>query len=133
MILEAFARYLKAADDKLPASHVLARWLWERLTQAPSTQVDRVLHEEIALKRRGAANRDKLIYRPNAAAAHSSNAGSSGNREAESTESEPGYVFQALSGSGQKLLNSLYHYALSWDQQKWARFVHGLKPSDFQK
>lgn len=77
MILEAFASYLKAADDKMPATQVLAQWLWERLSQAPSTQVDRVLHEEIAVKRRGAASKGMLIYGPNAAAYHSQSPGSS--------------------------------------------------------
>lgn len=32
MILEAFAKYLHAADSNICASDILARWLWERLS-----------------------------------------------------------------------------------------------------
>jgi hypothetical protein len=41
------------------------------------------------------------------------------------------YVFQANSATGNQLLKSLYEYSLSYEQQKWARFVHTLKASDF--
>ena len=69
MILEAFASYLKAADQQLPATYVLARWLWERLSLEPTSQVDHVLHEEIAVKHRDATNKERLVFRPDVAPA----------------------------------------------------------------
>ncbi len=111
MILEAFARYLQSAPPELSAESVLARWLWERLSIPPETAVDRVLHCEIGItvpRARG----EKLTIE----------AGSKGRH----------YAFKGLSDSGRKLLNSLHQYALSYEQQKWARWVHGLKASDFK-
>ena len=116
MILEAFAAYLHAADPNVCATDVLARWLWERLTAPPTNNVDRVLHCEMAIsaaKPTGReANQDFLPRYERAGA-----------RQA--------YIFKGTSESGRRLLKSLYEYCLSYEQQKWARFVHGLKASDF--
>ena len=48
------------------------------------------------------------------------------------TGSEVSYFFEGASGSGVRLLNSLYEYSMSYEQQKWSRFVHGVKASDFK-
>jgi len=113
VILEAFANYLHAADPELPASCILARWLWERLSIPPETVVDRVLHCELQIGANGGSGRGTLTL--------------------ESAKNGPVYVFKANSDTGQKLLNSLYQYALSYEQQKWARWVHWVKASDFNR
>lgn len=116
MILEAFASYLKLSEAQVPATSILARWLWERLSTKPETTVDRVLHHEISLTKAPHTCKNSLKFQP-----------------VKSADSEcPTFVFEAQSESGQKLLNSLYHYAMSWDQQKFTRFVHNLKASDFK-
>lgn len=112
MILEAFAEYLQVADDKIPATDILARWLWERLSTPPESVVDRVLHCEVSLS---LANRASM--------------GSSQVREG---KTRTAYIFKGNSSTGAKLLKSLYEYCLSYEQQKWARWVHALKASDFQ-
>lgn len=111
MILEAFAQYLHAADPDVPAPTILARWLWERLSIPPETPVDKVLHCEIAITV-PKTGKEKLTLET----------GSKGHH----------YTFKGLSDSGKKLLNSLHQYALSYDQQKWSRWVHGIKASDFK-
>ena len=109
MILEAFAEYLQAADDKIPATDILSRWLWERLSMPPQSVVDRVLHCEVSLSLTRART-----------------------GSASMTDIKPTYVFKGNSSSGSKLLKSLYEYCLSYEQQKWARWVHSLKASDFK-
>lgn len=113
MILEAFAEYLHEADPQLPANWILARWLWERLSIPPETTVDKVLHCEIAIVAPGKALRSAL----------SLTAGAKG----------PTYVFKGNSDSGHKLLRSLWEYSLSYEQQKWSRWVHRVKASDFNQ
>lgn len=111
VILEAFAQYLQKADDKSVATDILARWLWERLSSPPQSAVDRVLHVEIRLSLAEQASRSLSAY----------------NR----AYSQPAYVFKGNSVTGAKLLKSLYEYCLSYEQQKWSRWVHSLKASDF--
>lgn len=111
MILEAFAKYLQAADPTLPASAILGRWLWERLTSPAQNNVDKVIRYEVSLVRDGAEEAEMEGY------------------EDEKTGCR--YSFVPLSKSGGRLLNSLYEYAMSYEHQKWARFVHGVKASDF--
>lgn len=117
LILEAFAQYLQAADEKTPATDVLARWLWERLSTPPETTVDRVLHCEvkIALQRKASSG----------APAHGDEL------DQFYIKQKSSYVFRGASSSGSKLLKTLYEYCLSYEQQKWARWVHSLKASDF--
>ena len=113
MILEAFAKYLQSADPGLPATDILARWLWERLSIPPESAVDKVLHCEIAFAAYKKGGKECLRF-------------STG-------EKGPSYVFKGLSESGRKLLNALYQYALSYEQQKWSRWVHKVKASDFNQ
>jgi hypothetical protein len=117
LILEAFAQYLQAADEKTPATDVLARWLWERLFTPPETTVDRVLHCEVkvALRRKASST----------APAHGDEV------EHFYINQKSAYIFRGASSSGSKLLKTLYEYCLSYEQQKWARWVHSLKASDF--
>lgn len=50
----------------------------------------------------------------------------------ETTDSESKFTFVPLSDSGSRLLKSLYEYAMSYEQQKWSRWVHCVKASDFK-
>ena len=89
----------------------------EKLTVQPVTNVDRVLHCEMSIcaakaSRRTGGEEDFLP-------------------RYERNGSKRAYVFKGTSDSGRRLLKSLYEYCLSYEQQKWARFVHGLKASDF--
>lgn len=111
MILEAFAEYLHAADPKLPATDVLAQWLKERLSSPPVTNVDRVLHCEICVSGKKSRTRSKV--------------------QSVDGQDKSELVFKGSSESGKRLLKSLYEYCQSYDQQKWARFVHNVKASDF--
>ncbi len=112
MIIKAFAQYLHTADQNESASGVLARWLWEHLTCPPVNMVDKVLQCEIKMKVAQATNSKNLSF----------SAGSHG----------PTYVFEGISVSGKQLLHSLYEYSQSYEQQKWSRWIHKLKASDFR-
>lgn len=117
MILEAFAEYLRSADPSMLATDVLARWLWERLNCKPLNNVDRVLHCEMTICKID-ANGDEW----------------KGSQLAKPDKPEVGtYMFRGTSPSGKRLLKSLYEYCLSYEQQKWARWVHRVKASDFNK
>lgn len=108
MILEAFAEYLHAADQSLPATEVLLRWIKERLDAPVLTNVDRVLHCEISIARES----DKYAV--------------SGSSPVHNL------VLRGNSKSGRRLLKSLLEYCQSYEQQKWARYVHNLKASHFR-
>jgi hypothetical protein len=105
VIIEAFAEYLHAADQSLPATEVLATWIKGRLDSPVVTQVDRVMHCEISF-------------------AHRFENGSE-------SHNPKTLAFRGLSKSGRILLKSLYEYCQSYEQQKWARYIHRLKASDF--
>ena len=117
MILEAFSRYLQTANRHIAASDILARWLWERLSLPAETTIDQVLHCELRMLR--VSRRDRCTL------------------SLQLDKKELGkpviYTFKGKSASGNQLLNTLYEYSLSYEQQKWARFVHSLKASDFRK
>ena len=111
MILEAFSRYLHVSDPEVPATSLLARWLWERLSAPAETVEDRVLHLEISIECSEARSDNAL--------------------ELDAWDDGPAYVFNGRSPTGDKLLKALYQYCLSYEQQKWARWVHEVKASDF--
>ncbi len=113
MILEAFAQYLQQADPEVPATYMLAQWLWERLSLPPESTVDNVLHCEISIAKSSTQSKKAL--------------------QLDASAQGPRYVFYGRSASGVRLLQSLYQYALSYEQQKWARWVHWLKASDFNE
>jgi hypothetical protein len=110
VILEAFSRYLQAADPSVPATRVLVRWLWERLSIPAQTNVDRVLRHEIAID-----------WQAVDVSRHETN----------HLTVEPRFAFVTSTESGRRLLKSLYEYAMSYEQQKWSRWVHCVKASDF--
>ena len=114
MILEAFAKYLHAADPTIPAGTILARWLWERLTKPPETLTDRVLRSEIEASLKVRKGRYESL-------------------PPGTLVSVPSYNFAGKSDSGRRLLKSLYEYALSYEQQKWSRWVHKVKATDFNR
>lgn len=114
-ILQEFSRYLQAADPQRPAKDVLATWLFERLGKSPESLADKVLHYEISINQLDT----KLISPKELELGYKSDL--DGNY----------YTFSADSESGQRLLNSLYHYSMSYEHQKWVRFVHDLRASDF--
>jgi hypothetical protein len=111
MILEAFARYLHNSCQETDATQVLGRWLWERLTLPPETLEDKILRSELNVD---IEDMDDL----------------SGPYTAYNNAH---YIFSAHSDSGKRLLKVLYEYASGYEQQKWSRFVHGVKASDFNK
>ncbi len=108
MILEAFAEYLHASDQSLPATEVLSCWIKERLDAPVLTNVDRVLHCEISIAK------------------------VSGNGAALENVPPQKLTFRGNSKSGRQLLKSLFEYCQSYEQQKWARYIHNLKASDFR-
>jgi hypothetical protein len=114
VILEAFAAYLHGSDPTLPAQTVLSRWLWERLTTPPESIADRILRAEIKIE---LSNRKM----PKTSARRFQLPGL------------PGYVFGAEAESGRRMLRSLYEYAHSYEQQRWSRWVHCVKASDFNR
>jgi hypothetical protein len=110
LIIEAFAKYLQSADPEQSAVSVLVRWLWERLTLPAQNNVDRVIKHEVRIERMEETEE----------------------QEKENADKESRFTFVALSSSGSRLLKSLYEYAMSYEQQKWARWVHCIKASDFK-
>ena len=116
MILEAFAHYLQTAEPLTPASSILGRWLWERLTLPAESLCDRVLRAEIIIKMNSSPPREaaqQQLY--------------------EEFAFLPGYRFLPRSRSGRRLLRSLVEYASSYEQQKWSRWVHVVKATDFNR
>lgn len=160
MILEAFAKYLRQADPQLHATEVLSCWLAERLL-CESTQensVDSVIQCEITVDRvenlepddisPGKTNTDNGTPEINqvskATLSHvlpvpQNNLSQIAQLDIEKShdmskdQNQNIYVFKGASQSGDRLLKSLVEYCLSIEQQKWARFVHSLKASDFKQ
>lgn len=116
MILEAFAKYLQTADPQIPAATILSRWLWERLSTPPETLADRVLRSEVELKPK------RKVERIDDHPSQSLTPPGGGDR-----------IFCGSSASGRRLLRSLYEYASSYEQQKWSRWVHKVKATDFNR
>lgn len=121
MILEAFSKYLQESDPALTSTEVLARWLWEKLSVPPTCNVDQVIHCEISLCRQDTSEQDLdlcEIFMPKS--------------EDDPSDLDCAYVFRGRSTSGDRLLNSLKAYGHSYEQQKWSRWVHKVKASDFK-
>lgn len=162
MILEAFAKYLRQADPQLHATEVLSCWLAERLLSESKREnsVDSVIQCEITVDRvENLDFNDDLLsqsYLDNKAQAinqppksfmsHNlpvpkNNLSQIAQMDVEKftqksvnkAQSQNMYVFKGTSKSGDRLLKSLVEYCLSIEHQKWARFVHSLKASDFKQ
>jgi hypothetical protein len=114
LILESFAQYLHDADPTVPAQAILSRWLWERLTTPAQSIEDRVLRSEISIE-----VTDRTMPKVSA--------------KRFQLPGLPGYSFAAPTDSGRRLLRSLYEYASSYEQQRWSRWVHCVKASDFNR
>lgn len=162
MILEAFAKYLRQADPQLHATEVLSCWLAERLLSESKREnsVDSVIQCEITVDRiENLGLQDEALGKsysdigtqgnnqvPKTAMSHNlpvpqNNLSQIAQLDvAKLTENisskataQNMYVFKGASKSGDRLLKSLVEYCLSIEQQKWARFVHSLKASDFKQ
>jgi hypothetical protein len=120
VILEAFSKYLQEADSSLSSTEVLARWLWEKLSLPPESNVDRVIHCEIMVCHTDFPNAEPLqLFIPQ----------TDDNEELNYEK----YIFCGSSESGIRLLHSLHEYCLSYEAQKWARWVHNVKASHFEE
>lgn len=124
MILEAFSQFLHNHPE-LPAGEALSIWLWERLENDPVDNVDQVIQMEIGIKKSGRAPVKGKIPVPQRAMDRLRD---SGGKKLE----EGSLIFRGTSTSGTQLLVSLYEFSMSYEQQRWSRFVHGLKASDFR-
>jgi len=137
VILEAFSKYLHEADPSLPSTDVLARWLWEKLSMPPVSNVDQVIHCEITICRASAAEKNSqngcqlLIPKFETDIRCTDERRRARPYRPEENDRDVVYVFRGTSKSGERLLNSLREYCLSYEHQKWARWIHNLKASDF--
>jgi hypothetical protein len=123
VILEAFSKYLHESDQTLPSMEVLSRWLWEKLSMPPQCNVDQVIHCEIIICRQEPSETGEAtecdIFIPQI------------ENENDHEHEDASFVFKGNSKSGERLLNSLRTYGQSYEQQKWARWIHNIKASDF--
>lgn len=143
MILEAFSKYLRQANPQLHATEVLGLWLTERLLSENNkdNSIDKVIQCEITVDCLDAesiktpADESKQgkchplpVPKENLAQIACIESIATNTNQIHST-----YVFIGKSQSGERLLKSLVEYCLSIEHQKWARFVHSLKASDFKQ
>lgn len=152
MILEAFAKYLRQADPQLHATEVLSCWLAERLLSESKQEnsVDSVIQCEITvdlLNQSYLDNQTQAINQPpksfmshnlpvpknNLSQIAQMDVEKFTQKSVNKAQSQNMYVFKGTSKSGDRLLKSLVEYCLSIEHQKWARFVHSLKASDFKQ
>ncbi len=152
MILEAFAKYLRQADPQLHATEVLSCWLAERLLSESKQEnsVDSVIQCEITvdlLNQSYLDNQAQAINQPpksfmshnlpvpknNLSQIAQMDVEKFTQKSVNKAQSQNMYVFKGTSKSGDRLLKSLVEYCLSIEHQKWARFVHSLKASDFKQ
>lgn len=126
MILEAFAEYLHEADPELHSRDVLANWLLEKLSIKPESSVDKVIQLEIELCQGQNGDREELEEE------YSFAVNGSPKVSRLSRINQP-LVFKGASKSGNRLLKSLEEYSQSYENQKWARWAHEVKASDFKK
>lgn len=136
MILEAFAEYLHEADPRIHSSDVLALWLLEKLSIKPTSPVEKVLQLEIFVCQRDFDPDDEtwVLNLPKTnSVIEKLNALIDEMDDPEFSENPVNYVFKGTSHSGIRLLKSLDEYSKSYENQKWARWVHQVKASDFKK
>ena len=126
MILEAFAEYLRDQDPEIHSRDVLAQWLLEKLSISPKSSVDKVLQLEIVICQKGEEPENQ---EPDEEAVYLEAPRKTSRNDSNLEE----YVFKGSSKSGARLLKSLEEYSLSYENQKWARWVHQVKASDFNK
>lgn len=148
MILEAFSKYLRQADPQMHATEVLGLWLTERLLSTNKIEknpVDKVIQCEITVdvvdsesmnlsknEQDIQSTRPLLVPQENLAQI-APDMGPEITALKDKNQNQALYVFKGTSQSGDRLLKSLVEYCLSIEHQKWARFVHSLKASDFKQ
>lgn len=143
MILEAFSKYLRQANPQLHATEVLGLWLTERLLSENNkdNSIDRVIQCEITVDCLDSESiktpvDDVDLNKNHPLPVPKENLAQIACLESISTNTSQNpttYVFIGKSQSGERLLKSLVEYCLSIEHQKWARFVHSLKASDFKQ
>ena len=105
MIIKDFSDFLKEnyKKDKKTTVELLAQWIKNKIENPPKTLVDKVLQKEIYLAK------NKF------------------------TKKRGEYFLIGKSDSGRILINALFNFALSFEQQDYARKIHNLKSSDINK
>ncbi len=99
MIISAFSKHIRSYQADIPPVIILIRWIKDILSKEPENNIEKVIHEEIAIK-----------------------------------QNESGlYMLLGKSKSGANLIESLYKFALSYEQQNFVRWIHSVKASDFTK
>lgn len=98
MIIKEFAKYVQNFNADIPAVVLLSRWIREKISKKPETNIDKVIQKEIAYLK----NKRGI------------------------------FLLLGKSDSGRNLLESLYEYALSYDNYKFSKWVHNVKASDFK-
>lgn len=102
MILHEFAKFLQSKDqeiiEKKSCTNLLGQWIKTVLERKPKTNVEKIIHTEIAL----------------------------------ATNNVGDYLLIAKSESGRTLTNSLYSFALSYEQHVLNRWLQNKKPNDFK-
>ncbi len=135
MILEAFAEYLHEADPDIHSSDVLVQWLLEMMMNAnPKSPIERVIQLEISICDETAEKPDDCcaIALPKSAHILERLTAVLDNMESARETCNHNYEFRGASQSGSRLLKSLDEYSKSYENQKWARWVHQVKASDFK-
>lgn len=99
MIIKAFATFLQSYEEDIPSVILLSKWVKSILEKAPTNNVERVIHAEIALSK--------------------NNLGM--------------FILTGKGESGRVLIESLYTFALSYDQHKFNKWIHHAKASDFKE
>lgn len=104
MIIKDFSDYLKEnyKKDQKKTVELLALWIKQKIEKPPRTLVDKVLQKEIYLAKN------------------------------ENTKKTGEYFLIGKSESGRILLNALFNFALSFEQQDYARKLHEQKSSNIK-
>ena len=101
MIIAEFAKFLQTHDEDIiknkSTCSLLCAWVMEILERKPRTNVEKVVHAEIACAKN------------------------------ENDE----FLLVAKSESGQKLTQSLYHFALSYEQHIMRKWLNDKNTNDF--
>ncbi len=99
MIISAFSKYIRSYKANIPPVIILIKWIKDILSKEPENNIEKVIHEEIAIVK------NQLGV----------------------------YMLLGKSKSGANLIESLYQFTLSYDQQNFARWIHSVKASDFKQ
>ena len=104
MIIKDFSDYLKQNyDGKNSTVELLSKWIKEKIENPPKNLVDKVIQKEIYLAKN------------------------------KSTPKRNEYFLIGKSDSGRILINALFNFALSFEQQDYARKIHNLKSSNIKE